>query len=82
MTLGLGATGTVPEFFTSLMFLFLCSVLVAVVPERVFAGFKVNAIWLILAMTQLTNPIRFLVFLSYSYRNPSNVRLCPFLYEQ
>ncbi|WP_205520517.1 SLC13 family permease [Tropicibacter sp. Alg240-R139] len=46
-TLGLWITGVVPEFFTSLLFLFLSSLLAIAPPDVVFSGFYSSALWLI-----------------------------------
>lgn len=45
--LGLWITGVVPEFFTSLLFLFLSALLVIAPPEIVFSGYYSSALWLI-----------------------------------
>lgn len=46
-SLGLWATGVVPEFFTSLVFLFLCAVFAIAPPGVVFSGFQASAMWLV-----------------------------------
>ncbi|WP_170406575.1 SLC13 family permease [Ruegeria arenilitoris] len=46
-TLGLWITGIVPEFFTSLLFLFLSALLSIAPPEVVFSGFQSGALWMI-----------------------------------
>ena len=47
ITLGFWITGVVPEFFTSLLFLFMAAILTVAPPDRVFSGFHSNALWLI-----------------------------------
>ncbi|TCS61301.1 SLC13 family permease [Varunaivibrio sulfuroxidans] len=46
-SLGLWATGVVPEFFTSLVFLFLCAVFAIAPPGVIFSGFQASAMWLV-----------------------------------
>jgi len=47
LSLGLWATGAVPEFYTSLLFLFLSAVFTIAPPGVIFSGFQASAMWLV-----------------------------------